>query len=236
VSKGDTPLAEITRRELREMLSLRRQAAAGEWRTRVMVVSSPQMSGIAELIETIETHGRETGRGKRLQGRKVQAVEPSQEPAGDALDEQGWRDRIGSWAARDRYCALLGLSVLAGGPGSATVTMVVQTKHLNFNGACHGGAIFSLADAAFGLASNSHGLLALGINASATFQMAALEGDTLVARATEVHRGRRTGIYRVDVMRHGQDDAEPTLISTFTGTVYVKNTPVGDWNSTETKQ
>jgi len=278
VSKGDMPLAEITRRELREMLSLRRRAGPDEWRTRVQVVSSLQMSGIDELVQSIEAHAGQTGVGKRLraaagpedraapavaaQARAVPhapaapgsvaaapsaseaasgaapgAAAPSAEASmGAALDAEGWRARLAGWAARDGYCGLLGLTVLAGGPGQATVSMTVGPGHLNFNGACHGGAIFSLADTAFGLASNSHGQLALGINASATFQLAALEGDRLVAQATEVHRGRRTGIYRIEVMRHGRDGGAPVLISTLTGTVYIKNTPVGNWSGTETAQ
>jgi LAO/AO transport system kinase len=41
--------------------------------------------------------------------------------------------------------------------GWATVRMTVGPQHLNFNGGCHGGAIFSLADTALGMACNSHG-------------------------------------------------------------------------------
>ena len=48
--------------------------------------------------------------------------------------------------------------------------MTVDARHLNFNGGCHGGAIFALADSAFGLASNSHGPVAVGIDAHITFQ------------------------------------------------------------------
>ena len=40
VSKGDLPLAEQTAREMREMLTLRRRAASGEWAPRVVVVSA----------------------------------------------------------------------------------------------------------------------------------------------------------------------------------------------------
>jgi acyl-CoA thioesterase len=35
------------------------------------------------------------------------------------------------------------------------VTLKVRRDHLNFNGTCHGGVIFALADTAFGLATRT---------------------------------------------------------------------------------
>jgi acyl-CoA thioesterase len=75
--------------------------------------------------------------------------------------------------------------------------------------------IFALADCAFGLASNSHGQLAVGIDAHITYQAAAALGDRLRATATEVSRSRRLAVYRIDVT-----NADGTPISCFTGTVY----------------
>ena len=58
-----------------------------------------------------------------------------------------------------------------------TLAMTVTPRHLNFNGGCHGGAVFALADTAFGLAANSHGPVAVGIDAHITFQAAVRSGD-----------------------------------------------------------
>jgi acyl-CoA thioesterase len=136
-------------------------------------------------------------------------------------DANGWRERLAALAARDGLCRTLGISVLAGGPGRADVAMTVDARHLNFNGGCHGGAIFALADSAFGLASNSHGPVAAGIDAHITFQAGVRAGDVLVARAIEVQRSKRIGVYRIDVVR--QEAGGPdTAVSSFTGTVYVK--------------
>ena len=101
-------------------------------------------------------------------------------------------------------------------PGLAVLQMQVTDQHLNFNGTCHGGAIFTLADTAFGLASNSHGAVAAAIDAHITYQVAVRSGDTLVARAVEVSRSRRLGVYRIDVTR---GDGKP--VSSFTGTVFI---------------
>jgi acyl-CoA thioesterase len=100
------------------------------------------------------------------------------------------------------------------------VSLVIREDHLNFNGTCHGGVTFALADSAFGLASNSHGVIAAAIDAHITYQIAVKAGDTLTASAIEVSRSRKLGVYRIDVTR--QDGA---IVSTFTGTVYVTERP-----------
>jgi len=126
------------------------------------------------------------------------------------------RQLVAQLAARDRFARAMGVSLVDGGPGHATVAMTVREQHLNFNGSCHGGVIFAFADAAFGLASNSHGLIAAGIDAHITYQAAAGLGDELTAAAIEVSRSRKLAVYRIDVMR-----ADGAMISSFTGTVYV---------------
>jgi acyl-CoA thioesterase len=128
--------------------------------------------------------------------------------------------RVERLAARDPLMRLLGIECVAGGPGRAVTALAVRDHHLNFNGTCHGGVTFALADAAFGLASNSHGAIAAAIDAHVTYQVAVRSGDTLTATAMEASRSRRLGVYRIDVTR--QDGA---LVSTFTGTVYVTDRP-----------
>jgi len=126
------------------------------------------------------------------------------------------QQRVAQLAAKDRFAQEMGVSFVDGGPGHAKVAMTVRKEHLNFNGTCHGGAIFAFADAAFGLASNSHGLIAAGIDAHITYQAAASLGDELIASAVEVSRSRKLAVYRIDVTR-----ADGAMISSFTGTVYV---------------
>jgi len=128
--------------------------------------------------------------------------------------------RVERLAARDPLMRLLGIECVGGGPGRAAVSLAVGDRHLNFNGTCHGGVTFALADSAFGLASNSHGVIAAAIDAHITYQVAVKGGDVLTASAIEVSRSRKLGVYRIDVTR--QDGA---LVSTFTGTVYVTDRP-----------
>jgi LAO/AO transport system ATPase/phenylacetic acid degradation protein PaaD len=232
VSKGDLPLAEQTAREMREMLTLRRRAGPGAWAPRVVVVSALAGTGLDALLAALEAHRDAVGVGRRAatKASAEAAKEPGKEASTPAtatakaietLDAEGWRRRIAGLVAADGLCKTLGITFRSGGPGHAEVAMTVDARHLNFNGGGHGGAIFSLADSAFGLASNSHGPIASGIAAHITYQAAVAAGDTLVARATEAQRSRRIGVYRIDVVRE-EVDGEETAVSSFTGTVYVK--------------
>jgi len=124
------------------------------------------------------------------------------------------------FARRDGFMKTLGIECFKFEPGSCELRMNVRSAHMNFNGTCHGGAIFSLADHAFGMASNSHGILSAGIDAHVTYQAAAFEGDVLTAKATEVSRSRKIAVYRVEVT--GKNGV---TVAGFTGTVYITGKP-----------
>ncbi|MEM7223409.1 MAG: hotdog fold thioesterase [Pseudomonadota bacterium] len=117
-------------------------------------------------------------------------------------------------AGRDRFVASLGIEIIEAGPGTSHLACPVAEHHINFNGTCHGGVIFTLADTAFGLAANSRGPVAIGIDTHLTFARPVRAGDRLAARAVEVTRSRRLGTYRVDVTR-----GDGMQVAAFTGTV-----------------
>ena len=123
---------------------------------------------------------------------------------------------LAALAARDRFMSLLGAELVEAGPGTAAVRALVKPEHLNFNGTCHGGFTFALADIAFGIASNSHGEAAAGIDAHVAFTAAAYQDDELTATAREVSRTRRVGTYAIDVVRE-----DGRNVARFTGTVYI---------------
>ena len=118
--------------------------------------------------------------------------------------------------ARDRFAALAGIEIVESGPGHCTARMVIGDKHLNAAGVVQGGAIFTLADLAFAVASNSHGQLALAINVNISF-LAAVSTGTLSATATEVCDPNRIGAYDVLVT-----DERDRAIARFNGLVYRK--------------
>jgi acyl-CoA thioesterase len=159
----------------------------------------------------VARHAQAAGRGRRLQTRPHPAAAPAHEEPGA---------RAKRLAAADPYLRWLGVTCIEAAAGTATVTIRLAPHHINFNGTCHGGVTFALADTAFGLAANSYGRVAAGIDAHMTYQQAAYVGDTLTARSVEVSRSKKLAVYRVDVTR-----GDGAAISSFTGTVYVTQVP-----------
>lgn len=114
----------------------------------------------------------------------------------------------------DPFMRTLGLEGEVTAPGQARVWGTVQPGHLNNWGSAHGGFLYTLADAAFALASNSHGALAVALSTHMEYLRPSRAGEVLTATATEVHLGRRVGVYRIEVCGDGG------LLALFTGTVH----------------
>jgi len=127
------------------------------------------------------------------------------------------RTTIESAFSADSYAGVQGFSLGEITDESVTVSMVVRDDHLNFHDVLHGGALFSLADCAFSLASNAHGDTAMAIDTHLVHTAPARLGDTVTATAVEMTRGRTLATYRVDVTR---DDGRTAGL--FTGTVFVR--------------
>ena len=121
------------------------------------------------------------------------------------------RERIES----DPFCSTLGIEVVDLAPGRARTELRVTEELLNFHGTPHGGAIYSLADAAFAAASNSHGETALALETNISYLDAVDAGETLTATAEETHLAGRTAEYEVEVTDEKED-----RIATFRGRVY----------------
>ena len=114
--------------------------------------------------------------------------------------------------AGDHASHALGIRVLDVGPGTARLAMSVRRDMLNGHAVCHGGFVFTLADSAFAHACNSYDRVTLAAAASIEFLKAAREGDVLTAVAQERQRGRRSGIYDIEVR-----DAAGELVALFRG-------------------
>jgi acyl-CoA thioesterase len=117
---------------------------------------------------------------------------------------------------RDVFARGMGIDLVDVKPGYAVTRVTVGEQHLNFNGVGHGGLTFTLADAAFGIACNSHGIVSGGVDVHMVYSKPAQAGDVLTATATEISRSSRLGQYRIDVVR-----GDGTLIAAMTGTALV---------------
>lgn len=125
--------------------------------------------------------------------------------------------------ANDRYAALAGVEIIEAGPGYCKAKLNIDDRHLNAANVVQGGAIFTLADLAFAVASNSHGQLALAINVNISFLQGKSSG-TLFATATELSEPKRLGAYDVLVT-----DEQDEIIARFNGMVYRKNQRLPGW-------
>jgi acyl-CoA thioesterase len=106
--------------------------------------------------------------------------------------------RDAMWAD-DRASQALGMRVLAIGPGTATLTMAVRDDMLNGHDLCHGGLVATLADSAFAYACNAHNEVTVASGFDINLLAAAHLGDVLTARAIEVNKAGRSGVYDITV-------------------------------------
>ena len=121
------------------------------------------------------------------------------------------------FSTEDLFARHAGIELFEVGPGWAKASMKIEPYHFNAAKTVHGGAIFTLADFAFAVASNSHGTMAMGINTSVSFVKAATKG-TLYAEAREQSRNRKLASYSVLIT----DDVND-VVAIFQGMVYRKN-------------
>jgi acyl-CoA thioesterase len=116
---------------------------------------------------------------------------------------------------KDYFSQWLKLEIVHSGPGQCICRMKVRKEMLNGFGILHGGVTYALADSCFAFASNTHGRLSVALKVTMSYAKAVHRGETLMAEATEVKKGHRTGIYHVFIRNE-----EGETIAVFDGTVY----------------
>jgi len=106
-------------------------------------------------------------------------------------------------------------------PGRAKVSMACRPAMANILGMVHGSAIFALIDEAFQAAVNAHGAVAVALNMNLTFHAAPRMGERLTAQTRELHAGRRTATYFIEVT-----DSRGALIASCQALAYRKDAPL----------
>lgn len=102
--------------------------------------------------------------------------------------------------ADDHASRALGIEIEIPEPGSAVATMTVRKDMVNGFDICHGGLVFTLADTAFAFACNAYDDVTVAGGGSIDFLRPIFLGDELKAVALEEHRGRKGGVYAVEVV------------------------------------
>ncbi len=139
----------------------------------------------------------------------------------EAVRDAMWRD--------DRASRGLGMEVVAVGPGSATLAMVVREDMINGHDICHGGLVTTLADSAFAFACNAWNEATVAAGFDVNLIRPARLGDRLTATARELSRSGRTGVYDVTVANQRGEAVAAFRGRSYTmkGRAVVEGLPVG---------
>lgn len=105
----------------------------------------------------------------------------------------------GAMYPRDRLTHFLDIDLAEIRPGYARMSMAVKPEMTNGHGICHGGMIFTLADATFAYACNSHNRNTVALGCSIEYLAPAHIGDVLTAVGEERSLSGSTGVYDIEV-------------------------------------
>jgi acyl-CoA thioesterase len=115
------------------------------------------------------------------------------------------------------YAKIFGIKIVELKAGRALLKMRTSEDMNNLFGTTHGAAIFSLADAAFELAVNSHGTVAVALGVNMNYLSVPLAGESLQAEGREINRSRKISACQIFVT--GEDGR---LIATCQALAYRK--------------
>jgi acyl-CoA thioesterase len=119
------------------------------------------------------------------------------------------RKAISRKMADEPFAKKFGLRLIEVQEGYAKVEMRFTQDLENMFCMAHGGAIFSLIDAAFEIASNSHGTMAVALNMNINYLASPEKGAMLNAEAREINRTKKTAVYEI----RATDDSGKLLAS-----------------------
>lgn len=115
------------------------------------------------------------------------------------LPDNPTRDQIEAVFANDRFATqAAGCRVVEGERGRAVCEMELADIHKNAMGNVMGGAIFTLADFALAIASNTGGNPSVSVSSTIEY-LSASKGTCLIATCDADKSGRRLGFYTTDV-------------------------------------
>jgi acyl-CoA thioesterase len=112
------------------------------------------------------------------------------------VDKVAW---LKAQAKDEPISAYLGMQLSELSPGYAKITMKLTDDFQNFHGLTFGGIIMSLADQAFGYASNSVAYPSVASQFSTSFIAGARAGDELTAECKVIKSGKRAGFSEVTI-------------------------------------
>ena len=119
---------------------------------------------------------------------------------------------------KDAFSQWLGVEVLLIEQGKCSLKCKVKSEMLNGFQIAHGGISYSLADSTLAFAANSRGQKCVSVETSISHLAKVNLDDTLTSTAKEIYRGKKTGVYEVEIVNQTQ-----RLVAHFKGTVFVSD-------------
>lgn len=119
---------------------------------------------------------------------------------------------------KDLFSQWLGIEILEIREGYAKTRMTVRREMINGLGIVHGGIAFSLADSTFAFACNNRNQLSVALDTSINFLKPVNVGDVITAESREVHNGKSTGLYQVEMTNQHNH-----VVALFKGTCFRTN-------------
>ena len=120
--------------------------------------------------------------------------------------------RIRELHAADAIAATLGIELLDAGSDCVRLQMAVDDRHVGWHGRCHGGVLFTAADAAMSYVSNREPGVAFAVQASIDFLAGAELGDVVVIEGRETANTGRAAVLDATLSVEGR------VIAAFHGT------------------
>lgn len=118
----------------------------------------------------------------------------------------------------DEIAKVFGIKLVQYGKGWCKFSMLVKKGMMNAYGALHGSVIYALADVAFAVACNSHGLKGVALSMTMHYRRPVCKNELLTAEAREESRGKTTGLYRIKIT-----NGEGKLVAVADGLAYISH-------------
>jgi acyl-CoA thioesterase len=122
--------------------------------------------------------------------------------------------------SQDAFSQWLGIEILEIKEGYSKIKMQIRQEMVNGLGIIHGGVTFSMADSAFAFACNNRNNLSVALDTSINFIKPVHIGDVLIAEARELHNGKSTGLYQIEIYNQKKH-----LVAQFKGLCYRTGKP-----------
>ena len=122
---------------------------------------------------------------------------------------------VANMLEKDLFSQWLGILIIEIKEGYSKIKMTVRPEMINGFGIVHGGIAFSLADSAFAFACNNRNILSVAVDTSINFLKPVHIDDVLIAEAIELHNGRSTGLYHINITNQRNE-----TVAVFKGTCF----------------